>query len=588
MAGAWQTEKKRLDFLNSIDEEVKSSKGDLDRRITENLDQWRGKQWKSSKSPTFLYNIIESCLEEKSGKLSETKPQIQVLPAYSGLGNAAEVLTKVTESIWDRQSMEYKTERIAIWASLAGAAFVGTIFNPRRQDVDLLIKDPRACGIDISCTSGEDADFGEYATFEDFVALDIIRHQYPGRGALITPDERINGFDVNTDKTVAQRIQGVYSRLWQKIKPEKVSAIPKAIIREYYIQDRRESINDDGVVPACQDLTNYNETGLPFPGGRRIIRAGDIVLEDGPNPYWDGLYPIDMMSWKIDPETAWGADEVQGVKRMQEGINRLGDAWTKTALVNAVVRVVMDAGALSPTERNKLSNEVGQIIEKNPGRALEYQVPPLLSMDVLNFVNMLMGWTRTKMGVQQPPTQNRVPSIITGPAIEGLQMMIETPIRTSARRIEEFYQRIGQKLISRIFQYYTSDKILPLVGPDTKWMQFEFRRMGILTNKQGKARVGEDLQKAFRDFHFTIAPGSSLAITRQSRAMMKAQLVQMGLIHPREILIELGIPNPDEKIEDAKKAKENGLFDVMMGQKSGLNLGVLGGGGGGGGDQMAA
>lgn len=586
MAPPYQTEDKLLRFLDKIDEEGKSSHGDLEKRVSENLDQWRGKQWKGSKAPYFSYNIIESCLEEKSGKLSESKPQIQVLPAYSGLGPAAEVLTKVTESIWDRSAMEYKTERLAIWASLSGAAFIGTIFNPRKQDVDLVIKDPRSCFIDPSCTAGEDADFGEYAIFDDCVALDIVRSQYPGRGALVKPDERINGYEIVTDKTVAQRMRGAYSRLWEKKKPEQVSAIPKALIREYYIQDRRDTIDDDGVVPMVQGMTKKSETGKPFPGGRRIIRAGDIILEDGPNPYFDGLYPIDMMSWKVDPETAWGADEVQAVKRMQEGINRLGDAYTKTAIINSVVRIVMDAGALSPAERNKLSNEVAQIIEKNPGRELNYQVPELLPVDVVNFVSTLMGWVRQKMGVQQPPTQNRVPSIITGPAIEGLQLMIETPIRTAARRIEEFYQRVGQKIISRIFQYYTSDKILPLVGPDSKWMQFEFRRMNILTNKNGKARTGEDLQKAFRDFHFTIAPGSSLAITRTQRAMMKFQLASAGWIHPREILMELGIPNPDEKLAEAQKAKNNGLLDVVMGGRGkGVDLGSVMGGGG---DQMAA
>ncbi len=585
MAPPYQTEDKLLRFLDKIDEEGKSSHGDLEKRVSENMDQWRGKQWKGNKAPYFSYNIIESCLEEKSGKLSESKPQIQVLPCYSGLGPAAEVLTKAAEAVWDRNSMEYKTERIAIWASLSGAAFVGTVFNPRRRDIDLVIKDPRSCFIDASVTAGEDADYGEYAIFDDCTALDIVRNQYPGRGALVKADEKINGYEVVTDKTVAQRVRGAYSRLWEKNKPDQVSAIPKALIREYYIKDRRLNIEDDGVVPIVENLTKTADKGEPFPGGRRIIRSGDIILEDGPNPYWDGYYPIDMMSWKVDPETAWGADEVQSVKRMQEAINRLGDAYTKTAIINSVVRIVMDAGALSPEERNKLSNEVAQIIEKNPGRELNYEVPKLLPVDVVNFVGTLMGWVRQKLGVQQPPTQNRVPSIITGPAIEGLQLMIETPIRTAARRIEEFYQRVGQKIVSRIFQYYTSDKLLNLVGPDAKWMQFEFQRMKILKDKNGKPRQGEDLMKAFQDFHFTIAPGSSLAITRTQRAMMKYQLAVAGWMHPREILMELGIPNPDEKIEEAQKAKANGLLDAVMGGASkGVDLSAMGGGSG----QMAA
>ncbi len=580
----WESEAKLLKFLDAIEEEAKVGKGDLDRRIDENIDQLRGKQWKGNKSPTFLFNIIESCLEEKAGKLSESKPQIEVLPSHNDLGAAAEVLTKVIRSIWDRNSMEYKTERLALWGALSGAAFMGTAYNPSRGDVDLVIKDPRACGIDPSITAGEDAGSGEYMFWEDFVPLDVVRNYNPGRGALVKPDARVNGFQDQQDKTVTQRIRGAYSRMWQKQDSPKVSVIPKAIIREFCIQDRRESIDDYNHIPIVDGLTNYNGKGAPFPGGRRIIRAGDVILEDTWNPYFDGLFPLDMLSWKIDPDTAWSADEVQSVRRLQEAINRSGDAYTKTILLNGVVRAVMDTGALSPTEKNKLSNEIGQIIEKNPGREFEFQVPPLLSKDVPDWAERLIGYIRLKMGVQQPPTQNRVPSIITGPAIEGLQLMIESPIRTAARRVEEFYTRIGQKLVSRVFQYYTADKLLPLIGPDNKWIKFEYERQKILTDRKGKPRSTEDIQKASNEFYFTIAPGSSLAITKTQRAMLKGQLVMMGLLHPREILLELGVQNAEEKIAEAQQAKQDGLYDIMSGSKGG---GINFGGGGGSGDMAA-
>lgn len=571
---AFQSEDKLLSFLDKIDEETADARGDVVKRMEENQEILRGKVWKGKSTPTFLYNIIENCFEDKVGKLSETKPTMAVLAARSGLGGAAETLHRAVSSIWDTKKMEFKSERIAAFGAIAGVAFVGTPFNPNANygtgDIDIVVKDPRTCGTDLCITNAEDADMGEYMTVEDFVSLDVIGSMYPGRGALVKPDERLSGYRQPSEPPSAGSIiKWAYRQMMNRTKQEgqsRVSVIPKAILKEYYIQDRRKSIDDLGVVPIVDGLTKYAEDGsIPFPGGRRILRAGDILLEDCYNHYWDGRPPLDMMSWKIDLESAWTGDEIQGVKRMAEAQNRLGDAYAKTALLNGVVRVIMDSGALSPEERNKLSNEAGQIITKQPGRELQYMVPQLLPPEILVFIDKLHEWIRQKIGVTQAPTQKQVPSIVTGPAIEGLQLMIETPIRTAARRVEEFYQRVGNKLISRVFQFYTSDRLLHLIEPNGKWAEFEFERMKILQDKNGKPRSKEDQQKAYRDFYFTIEPGSSLAVTKTQRAAMKMALVQMGLLHPKEVFMESGMLNWEDKIKDAKRAKEEGLFDVITG-----------------------
>ena len=568
----FQSEQDLNRFLDSIKDEAKEARGELDKNIADNLNQFRGKQWNSKSSPAFLNNIIESAIEDKVGKLSETRPNITVLPTVNGLDAVAEILSKAVSGIWDRRKVEYKSERVALWGCISGVAFVGTPYNHLLNggvgDADFIIKDPRTCGIDICVTNPEDADLGEYTVIEDFVALDQVRNDYPGRGALVKPDARIGGYTAQPEHTAQNLLRGAWSRLFGGKKAEKTSAIPKAIIEEFYVQDRRASIEDTGVVPIVDGLTTWApDKGIPFPGGRRILRAGDVILCDEFNPFWDGAPPLDMLGWKIDPETAWAGDEIRGVKRMQQAHNRLGDAYTKSALLNTVVRVIMDQGALSPTEQNKLSNEVGQIIEKAMGRTLEYQVPPVLPVDIINFATTLGQWIREKIGVADPPLSKQVPSIVTGPAIEGLQLMLQTPIRTAARRIEEFYQRIGQKLVSRIFQFYTSDRIIHLIGPDQKWAKFEFNRLNMLKDKNGKIRSQEDVRKAYRDFYFTIEPGSSLAVTKTQRAQSKFLLVQMGLLHPEEILMEF-YKNPQDKLKRAQEAKEQGLYAGLENNKA--------------------
>lgn len=572
----WESEEKLIHFLDTIDDEAAGAKNDIDKRVAENIELIRGKSWKGSEPPYFLFNIIEASVEDKIGKLSESRPKIAVLPTKDGLGDAAALIHKAISSIWDRHEIEYKAERLAMYGAAAGVAFAGTPYNPALSngvgDIDFVVKDPRFCGVDISVVETDKVDRGEYLALEDFLPMDVLRSEYPGRASEIQADERVSGYTTSGPQSAGGIIRAAYARLFKNKAGDKKSAIPKSIVKEYYVQDRRKSIEDLGVVPMVENITKPAPKGLPFPGGRRIIRQGKLVLEDSFNPYWDGLYPADMLSWKIDLESVWGPDEVQSVKRLQEAINRIGDAYTRTTILNSVVRVIMDYGALTPDERNKISNQVGQFIEKAVGRNVEFNVPQVLPKDVIDFVQILIGLVREKIGVVRNPAMKDLPSIVTGPAIEGLQLMIETPIRTAARRLEAFYRRIGQKMISRIFQFYLSDRLLQMVGPDKRWTSFEFiRRNLIIDPKTGSPRTEEDIRKAYRDFYFAVEPGSSLAITRVQRVMAKSFFVEQGWLHPKEVLEEAGFANAEEKLKEAQQAREQGLIQPQDKRKDNGN-----------------
>ncbi len=86
------TEEDLIGVLNVIDEEGESGKKNFDKRVEENIDMFRGKQWKMKRNPHFLLNIIQENIERKIGKLSEGKPKIRIMPTRDGLGDAAGAL----------------------------------------------------------------------------------------------------------------------------------------------------------------------------------------------------------------------------------------------------------------------------------------------------------------------------------------------------------------------------------------------------------------------------------------------------------------------------------------------------------------
>jgi len=92
MAVPWQSESKLLQFLDTLDDEATANKGDLEKHFSENLNLIRGRQWKGPESPMFLFNVIESAVEDKTGKLSESRPKINVFPTREGFGDVASLL----------------------------------------------------------------------------------------------------------------------------------------------------------------------------------------------------------------------------------------------------------------------------------------------------------------------------------------------------------------------------------------------------------------------------------------------------------------------------------------------------------------
>ena len=85
--------------------------------------------------------------------------------------------------------------------------------------------------------------------------LDVIRAEYPGRGMLVKPDIRLSGVDASKTSTDARGlVRGAFRRLFGNKDKEKASAIPRGIVEEFFIKDRRGDIEDAGVIPIVKDL----------------------------------------------------------------------------------------------------------------------------------------------------------------------------------------------------------------------------------------------------------------------------------------------------------------------------------------------
>jgi len=137
-------------------------------------------------------------------------------------------------------------------------------------------------------------------------------------------------------------------------------------------------------------------------------------------------------------------------------------------------------------------------------------------------------------------------------AYEGLQAAKQVLIRLVARRFESVLERLGQKLISRILQFHTSDRILFQQGPTHEWIAYTFSRQQLLTDDKGEMRSVDDRQKMYRDYKFLVTPNSSLALTRAQRTMAAMQLRAATGFAPsvKRILTEADLGDPSEMMRE--------------------------------------
>ena len=441
--------------------------------------------------------------------------------------------------------MEQVLEDLAYHVSIIGAAFVKLAYDPHADfgagDIVPAAMDPRMVRLDPAVTRAYNIDQAQYVRIETVEPLWNLWRQFPGRGSLVQAESGLTDIPKKKSETDGAFLRRV-SQFWRK----------------------KSSVEAD------------ETTGdLRYPAGRHVIRGGDlVVLKDEPNPYWDGQWDLEMLDGRPDPEHPWGRSEVEALRRIQESINRIGNLYLENRIRLGYGWITADSDALEPKVIEELRNAGSVVLRKRFGRTVVREAPPPMPPDFLQYIQLCLQLTDYLSGLTDGSMQGkgRV-ELRSGVQLEGLQQAAQVLVRFMARRLESFLQRLGQKWISRVFQFYTSNRILTFLGPGDAWKQFAFERQSLVKEileaaaKDAPALMAkeqishedalkrlltEKLKHSWRDFRFKITPGSSLAATKVQRALLFSQLAQQGMIPREDVLTELGIPDPKEKVAQAK------------------------------------
>ena len=514
-----------------------------DTDLTRDLDLYRGKLKGNADDRYFDCNFVGAFIDRMVAQLTDNRPIIRLENRKAGISKVARSVEKVIQCVWDESKVQRGLFKLANNAAVNRSAGLYTGFDTDLNTPNVELLRINQVLIDPNVVESGQVDSAEYVRIERVMTLPVIRAKFPGRGALVNSDVNVS--------TIGQEPKKRTSML-DAFRQTTVSkdTIPRARVYEWFIQDRQTA--DDG-------------TRL-FPSYRRIICSDDVVLWDGPNPFWDGRIPVDWFDWMVDPEHIWGHSEPARLRKMQLAFNQLIDGLVENQLLTNIISVVGDADALPPEQWKKLQNIKSSLLlqKKNRNSTLTVTPPAPFGQDKIQIARSIFTYAQLLTGVTDVTLGDAPGSLQSGLAIEGLQEGANLMTRARASRLEDLMARVGQKLIARVFQFVTSDRVFTMVGPTAEAVAYAMARAELFVDDAGQPMTPAAQREALRFMRFSVLPGSSAPGSRLARARMMAELVKLGAASRRDVLLAADFQDPDEMLKRAQEdAGQNPVFQAM-------------------------
>jgi len=199
------------------------------------------------------------------------------------------------------------------------------------------------------------------------------------------------------------------------------------------------------------------------PQGRHVVATETQVLFDGPNEY--GHIPYTMLPGIIVPGRFWPDAVVTDLRPIQARWNKMLSQIAENLSKFGNPAMLVDA-----LSQAKVTGVPGERIKVNftGGGQLpvQYLRPPDIPAYTFNFAEQIQGAFREISG-QYEIAQGTVPAGVTAAsAISLLQEQDATRLGPDVEALENAIGEVGQRVIKLMAKYYSTDRIVVIVGED--------------------------------------------------------------------------------------------------------------------------
>jgi hypothetical protein len=553
-------ETKAVNLAESLYQKGKEHRSNYDQRWMEFYKFFRGKQWRERR-PSYRHsevlNFTFAAIQSIIPILTDKRPNIFTLPQEPSDIEFAKIMTLLLTSKWDRDQYAMTLADCIIDSSIYGTGF-GSVewypemdkglgdYNFESEDLFYMYPDPDA--VDVNDRKAK------FFVKAEPVSVAQVKREYPLKAHLISSDVATLE-DAKIERTALEDNNRYYKSATDAStlvdtgrKPDstnedaKVLKITAWILPEEEIEQKIEKSGKDG-----KPVEVFEKRKL-FPNGRKIVIANKVLLEDGPNQYEDGKFPFARLLDYSMPREFWGVGEVENLMDPQRLINKIMSYIMDVMILmgNPIWKIPADSGI----DTDSVINSPGLVLEHNPGAEPKRERGVDLNPYILQTYDRLQDIFRTISGVSEV-SQGATPSSgASGVSIELLQDASQTKLRLKSRNVDSFLTQIGELMVSRTLQYYTSPRVFRITNDES-------------SNKYFRFSVDEDEQKN-KEVVITEFTPIKEDDTLETVGFQEGATTRLSAKNLLDVKVESGSSLPLQKAQAEQKAFkffELGIFD---------------------------
>lgn len=527
--------------------------------------------------PYAVINKSRKAVQSHVSALTDIKPVFGYKATNPKFQFHADLLNRLTIATWITNMMDVTLGDTIKYGLAGGTADLMVEWDPGAAyglgDHKIIAKDFRDT-LPIRPSTDPSPQLWQGVVFREAHSVNTMRQKYPQFAGLFKPASD------NLITTVMSRFRRAVTRVMSPMgTPDTLSGlagVPQTravrpgdiVLYRCYLQDASRNMTSKPIVMG-DPQANWSyivEPGQPmYPQKRLIVSTPDLILYDGPQPYWHGMYPFGRLKlWSV-PWCFLGLPLLNDTIPIQDAINdtmkdmRLGlKQWINPDTVydstagSRAFRVSFDPQR--PGKKIQTNPMSAGGVNREPYKKVDGPNPSALQLlyNLFEKLEMLHDDLTGVANLQQLMQLRQLPS---GDTIEKYYEAMTPELRQEGRNVESFLRDVAEMHKFNIFQFQNQWRRVAILGdaaqaledfdydPETlvpameKYIQEPDPATGMLVEKPNPdyvAALDQSLSrsqraKAFaRMFVFTIAPNSILAMNTQEKKMMAFQETRMG------------------------------------------------------------
>lgn len=539
---------------------------------------FRGKQWDLALRPNYraseVLNLIFTNIQSQTSLMTDSRPRISFVPQEPGDLEFTQILNDVCESDWERGNWLMSLCEVILDGHLYGTGYSEEGFSGMQdqgagsatyQSVDPLEMYPDPDAVQINDLTGEDK--SSFMIRAQPWQVDKLKVRFPDKAAFLKADLEELWNDERTEIHRHRfRSPTDRNRIMDSYQPGRFTETKDmALLITAWIKD--DTIVEEMVHGAGENV-EY-ERRKKYPKGRKVIICGDVLLEDGENPYDDGEFPFSKYNNYLLSREYYGISEVENLESPQMLFNKLVSfAMDVLVLMGNPIWVVPTSSGI---DTDTIFNRPGMILEPdNKDHGIQRQEGVSLQPYVLQMIDSMQRWFDT-IGGSQDITRGATPSgVSAASAISQLQDAAQTRIRQKMRNLDAYLKSVGRHWLSRVLQYYSVQRVYRVTQKDETQKYFKF---SIATKEDGtkvarvipfKSIAGEQFPQPMKEmpiqvqaqFDAQVQTGSSLPFAKAEKEQRLYGLFDRGIIDAEEVLTGLDYPNAKAVMERVAAAAQ--------------------------------